>query len=76
MESRPFQIKAGGVLQLGRVDYQRGTEVIYKAVKIMVEIGRGSGSIVLMISGELSLTSARPKMLNRSLRQYKCVRES
>ncbi len=39
MESRPFQIKDGDVLQLG-VDYQGGTEDIYKSVKIRVEIGR------------------------------------
>jgi len=38
-ESRPFQIKDGDVLQLG-VDYQGGTEDIYKSVKIRVEIGR------------------------------------
>lgn len=38
-ESRPFQIKDGDILQLG-VDYQGGTEDIYKSVKIRVEIGR------------------------------------
>lgn len=38
-ESRPFQIKDGDFLQLG-VDYQGGTEDIYKSVKIRVEIGR------------------------------------
>jgi pSer/pThr/pTyr-binding forkhead associated (FHA) protein len=38
-ESRPFPIKDGDVLQLG-VDYQGGTEDIYKSVKIRVEIGR------------------------------------
>ncbi|KAF9442443.1 hypothetical protein P691DRAFT_779414 [Macrolepiota fuliginosa MF-IS2] len=39
MESRPFQIKDGDILQLG-VDYQGGAEDIYKSVKIKVEIGR------------------------------------
>ncbi|KAJ3868272.1 cytoplasmic protein [Lentinula novae-zelandiae] len=38
-ESRPFQIKDGDILQLG-VDYQGGSEDIYKSVKIRVEIGR------------------------------------
>ena len=38
-ESRPFAIKDGDVLQLG-VDYQGGTEDIYKSVKIRIEIGR------------------------------------
>jgi pSer/pThr/pTyr-binding forkhead associated (FHA) protein len=38
-ESRPFPLKDGDVLQLG-VDYQGGTEDIYKSVKIRVEIGR------------------------------------
>ena len=39
MESRPFQMKDGDILQLG-VDYQGGTEDIFKSVKIRVEIGR------------------------------------
>lgn len=38
-ESRPHQIKDGDILQLG-VDYQGGTEDIYKSVKIRLEIGR------------------------------------
>ncbi|TFK65261.1 hypothetical protein BDN72DRAFT_736475, partial [Pluteus cervinus] len=38
-ESRPFPIKDGDILQLG-VDYQGGTEDIYKSVKIRIEIGR------------------------------------
>lgn len=38
-ESRPFQIKDGDIIQLG-VDYQGGTEDIYKSVKIRIEIGR------------------------------------
>jgi pSer/pThr/pTyr-binding forkhead associated (FHA) protein len=38
-ESRPHQIKDGDILQLG-VDYQGGTEDIYKSVKIRVEVGR------------------------------------
>ncbi len=38
-ESRPFPIKDGDIVQLG-VDYQGGTEDIYKSVKIRVEIGR------------------------------------
>jgi pSer/pThr/pTyr-binding forkhead associated (FHA) protein len=38
-ESRPFSIKDGDIVQLG-VDYQGGTEDIYKSVKIRVEIGR------------------------------------
>lgn len=38
-ESRPFEIKDGDVLQLG-VDYQGGTEDIYKCVKIKIEVGR------------------------------------
>ncbi|KAI0067035.1 SMAD/FHA domain-containing protein [Artomyces pyxidatus] len=38
-ESRPFELKDGDTLQLG-VDYQGGTEDIYKCVRIRVEIGR------------------------------------
>jgi E3 ubiquitin-protein ligase DMA1/2 len=38
-ESRPHELKDGDMLQLG-VDYQGGTEDIYKCVKIRVEIGR------------------------------------
>jgi pSer/pThr/pTyr-binding forkhead associated (FHA) protein len=38
-ESRPYQMKDGDILQLG-VDYQGGTEDIYKSVKIRVEVGR------------------------------------
>lgn len=38
-ESRPHQMKDGDILQLG-VDYQGGTEDIYKSVKIRIEIGR------------------------------------
>ncbi|KAG6818768.1 hypothetical protein H0H93_001980, partial [Arthromyces matolae] len=38
-ESRPFQVKDGDILQLG-VDYQGGTEDIYKSVKIRIELGR------------------------------------
>jgi pSer/pThr/pTyr-binding forkhead associated (FHA) protein len=38
-ESRPYQMKDGDILQLG-VDYQGGTEDIYKSVKIRVEMGR------------------------------------
>ncbi|KAJ3724381.1 hypothetical protein C8R42DRAFT_448470 [Lentinula raphanica] len=38
-ESRPYQIKDGDILQLG-VDYQGGSEDIYKSVRIRVEIGR------------------------------------
>ena len=38
-ESRPFQMKDGDILQLG-VDYQGGTEDIYKSVKIRIELGR------------------------------------
>ncbi|TDL19092.1 SMAD/FHA domain-containing protein, partial [Rickenella mellea] len=38
-ESRPFALKDGDVLQLG-VDYQGGTEEIYKCVKMRVEVGR------------------------------------
>jgi len=38
-ESRSFSIKDGDIVQLG-VDYQGGTEDIYKSVKIRVEIGR------------------------------------
>jgi len=39
MESRLFQMKDWDVLQL-RVDYQGGTEGIYKSVRIRVGIGR------------------------------------
>ncbi|KIM20158.1 hypothetical protein M408DRAFT_334097, partial [Serendipita vermifera MAFF 305830] len=39
VESRPFLLKDGDILQLG-VDYQGGTEEIYRCVKIRVEIGR------------------------------------
>ena len=38
-ESRPHQIKDGDILQLG-VDYQGGTEDMYKSVKIRIEVGR------------------------------------
>ncbi|SPO26823.1 related to component of the spindle assembly checkpoint dma1 [Ustilago trichophora] len=40
MESRPFAIKDGDVVQLG-VDYQGGTEEIYRCVKMRVELNRG-----------------------------------
>lgn len=39
VESRPFHIRDGDILQLG-VDYQGGAEDIYKSVKIRVEMGR------------------------------------
>jgi pSer/pThr/pTyr-binding forkhead associated (FHA) protein len=39
VESRPYSLKDGDILQLG-VDYQGGTEEIYRCVKIRVEIGR------------------------------------
>ncbi|KAK1223621.1 hypothetical protein PQX77_013518, partial [Marasmius sp. AFHP31] len=38
-ESRAHQVRDGDIMQLG-VDYQGGTEDIYKSVKIRVEIGR------------------------------------
>ncbi|KAF9019970.1 hypothetical protein BDP27DRAFT_131120 [Rhodocollybia butyracea] len=38
-ESRPYQLKDGDLLQLG-VDYQGGSEDIYKSVKIRIELGR------------------------------------
>lgn len=38
-DSKPFPLKDGDVLQLG-VDYQGGTEEIYKCVKMRVELGR------------------------------------
>ncbi|KAF7973356.1 hypothetical protein HWV62_789 [Athelia sp. TMB] len=37
--SKPHQIKDGDILQLG-VDYQGGTEDMYKSVKIRIEVGR------------------------------------
>ncbi|KAF5393905.1 hypothetical protein D9757_000358 [Collybiopsis confluens] len=37
--SRPVQVRDGDILQLG-VDYQGGSEDIYKCVKIRVEVGR------------------------------------
>ncbi|GAA6027535.1 hypothetical protein JCM8097_007910 [Rhodosporidiobolus ruineniae] len=40
IESRPFNLKDGDVLQLG-VDYQGGTEEIYRCVKMRVELNRG-----------------------------------
>lgn len=40
MESKPHAIKDGDILQLG-VDYQGGTEEIYRCVKIRVELNRG-----------------------------------
>jgi pSer/pThr/pTyr-binding forkhead associated (FHA) protein len=40
IESKPFPIKDGDILQLG-VDYQGGTEEIYRCVKIRVELNRG-----------------------------------
>ncbi|KAM0787535.1 hypothetical protein ACM66B_003606 [Microbotryomycetes sp. NB124-2] len=39
VESRPFPLKDGDVLQLG-VDYQGGTEEIYRCVKMRVELNR------------------------------------
>ena len=39
-ESRAFPVKDGDVLQLG-VDYQGGTEEIYRCVKMRVELNRG-----------------------------------
>ncbi|KAE8214261.1 hypothetical protein CF327_g2302 [Tilletia walkeri] len=39
-ESRPFRIKDGDVIQLG-VDYQGGTEEIYRCVKMRIELNRG-----------------------------------
>lgn len=38
-ESRQHQVRDGDILQLG-VDYQGGTEDIYKSVKIRIELGR------------------------------------
>ena len=38
-ESRAYQLRDGDVLQLG-VDYQGGSEDIYKSVKIKIEVGR------------------------------------
>ena len=40
IESRPFPLRDGDVLQLG-VDYQGGTEEIYRCVKMRVELNRG-----------------------------------
>lgn len=40
IESKPFVIKDGDILQLG-VDYQGGTEEIYRCVKMRVELNRG-----------------------------------
>ncbi|BGP39709.1 hypothetical protein JCM10450v2_003678 [Rhodotorula kratochvilovae] len=40
VESRPSALKDGDVLQLG-VDYQGGTEEIYRCVKMRVELNRG-----------------------------------
>ncbi|KAJ1018828.1 hypothetical protein NDA16_004633 [Ustilago loliicola] len=40
LESRPFAIKDGDVVQLG-VDYQGGTEEVYRCVKMRVELNRG-----------------------------------
>ncbi|KAA1083193.1 hypothetical protein PGTUg99_000237 [Puccinia graminis f. sp. tritici] len=40
VESRPFPLRDGDVLQLG-VDYQGGTEEIYRCVKMRVELNRG-----------------------------------
>lgn len=40
IESRPFPLKDGDILQLG-VDYQGGTEEIYRCVKMKVELNRG-----------------------------------
>ncbi|BGP15929.1 hypothetical protein JCM10213_003641 [Rhodosporidiobolus nylandii] len=40
VESRPYNLKDGDVLQLG-VDYQGGTEEIYRCVKMRVELNRG-----------------------------------
>lgn len=40
IESRPLPLKDGDVLQLG-VDYQGGTEEIYRCVKMRVELNRG-----------------------------------
>ncbi|KAI5480470.1 zinc finger, RING-type and FHA domain containing protein [Pseudohyphozyma bogoriensis] len=39
VESKPFPVKDGDVLQLG-VDYQGGTEEIYRCVKMRIELNR------------------------------------
>jgi pSer/pThr/pTyr-binding forkhead associated (FHA) protein len=39
VESRPFALKDGDIIQLG-IDYQGGQQEIYRCVKIKVEIGR------------------------------------
>ncbi|KAF8324930.1 SMAD/FHA domain-containing protein, partial [Cantharellus anzutake] len=39
VESRPFPLKDGDIIQLG-IDYQGGQQEIYRCVKIKVEIGR------------------------------------
>ncbi|KAG8765002.1 hypothetical protein FRC12_007732, partial [Ceratobasidium sp. 428] len=39
IESRPQELHDGDIIQLG-VDYQGGTEEIYRCVKIRVEVGR------------------------------------
>ncbi|GHJ84394.1 hypothetical protein NliqN6_0796 [Naganishia liquefaciens] len=38
-ESRPYPIKDGDIIQLG-VDYQGGTEEMYRCVKMKIEVGR------------------------------------
>ncbi|KAJ9105267.1 hypothetical protein QFC21_001634 [Naganishia friedmannii] len=38
-ESRPYPIKDGDIVQLG-VDYQGGTEEMYRCVKMKIEVGR------------------------------------
>lgn len=39
-ESTPHILKDGDIIQLG-VDYQGGTEEMYRCVKIKVEVGQG-----------------------------------
>jgi len=57
VESRPFHIRDGDILQLG-VDYQGGAEDIYKSVKIRVEMGREwQASINAFKSGQFQVGS-------------------
>lgn len=58
-ESRPFPLRDGDVLQLG-VDYQGGTEEMYRCVKMRVELNRdwqrGQNNFKLVIGLWLAMT--------------------
>ncbi|KZO94457.1 SMAD/FHA domain-containing protein, partial [Calocera viscosa TUFC12733] len=61
VESRPYPLKDGDVIQLG-VDYQGGTEEIYRCVKIRVELDRHVGGREAFNENALAQLSALAAM--------------